>query len=320
VIEVGLLPWLESRPYADLAGLPDLAYFPAVSHTDRLVAVRAHIRLFPVGVAVAALLGEGRARLLAFKIRDGYDEPGTRSRLLQSLEIELEARGCTIVDYAYYRELDRQASLLEIPWDESSMFQTAGWSAGQPASVVLTFSERIGEAPWIKSNRPIPPDLEIFPWVELPAAEKEQIPRLVGKEPGMAALDPTLSQRPCFPAASFGLRHAGTLAGWCITVQVGPGTLHYTSFFVERRLRLTEAPLVLMRETIKRHFELKDSFPCAVQTIPVGLAPILRFAHKKLAPWADKMEGLFVTYKQLGGSNQRKAFSPVTGPITGDVL
>jgi hypothetical protein len=184
------------------------------------------------------------------------------------------------------------------------MFQAAGWSAGQPASVVLTYSERIGQAPWIKANRPIPQELEIFPWLESTAADKEHIVRLLRDEPGMGALDPTLSRMPCFPAVSFGLRHAGTLAGWCITARVAAGTLHYTSFFIERRLRLTEAPAVLMREAIQHHFELKDLLPCAVQTIPVGLRPILRFAHKKLAPWADKIEGLFVTYKQFGDSKK----------------
>jgi hypothetical protein len=75
---------------------------------------------------------------------------------------------------------------------------------------------------------------------------------------------------------------------------------------------------VLMRETIQCHFELKDLLPRGVQTIPVSLAPILRFAHKKMAPWADKIEGLFVTYKRLGSSNQRLVVLAATVPTICD--
>jgi hypothetical protein len=135
VVEVGPLTLFESRPYADLAGLPDLAYFPAASSSDRLIAVGAHISSLPVGVAVVALLGEGCARLMAFKLRAEYDAPDTNLRVFHELESALASRGCSIVDYAYYRELHRQVSFTTVTPDDNPVFRAAGWSAGQPASI-----------------------------------------------------------------------------------------------------------------------------------------------------------------------------------------
>ncbi|RPI88798.1 MAG: N-acetyltransferase [Planctomycetaceae bacterium] len=280
VIEIRRLGPFEIRRYSHFAAAVDLTYLAAGTS----IAIGAEADGRPAGLALAHFVRPTAVRVAALTVEEPLRGKGVGSLLSAQLEVELAARGVILADV--------------IAGNPHPFLQRQGWQPGGRLATVYTFSERVGESPWLRS--PVnSPSYELFPWLGHTLADRQDALRLMESDTVARCLNPFTDPARVYGPCSHGIRHAGELVGWCVTHRVISGVLHYSSVYVAPRHRRTVAPLIVMGESIREHLRRSEELPTGVQAVPPELLEIERFASKRLAPWADKIERLHVWWKSF---------------------
>jgi GNAT superfamily N-acetyltransferase len=286
-IEILPLSPFEIRPFSHFVLAGDLTYLAS----DSAIAIGVEADGKPAGLALAHFVRHAAVRVAAFTVEESLRGSGIGGRLYAQFENELVARGVVLADI--------------LASNPEPFLEKRGWYLGARLAAVYTFSKRVGEAPWLRTPMAVPPEYELFPWLEHSAADREQALRLMAEDPVAQRLDPFHNPGAPFGPSSNGIRHHGELAGWCVAHRMGASTLQYSSVYVAPKLRRTVAPMILLGHSIREQLRRSDELPFGVQAVPPELPEIERFATKRLAPWADRFEQIHVWWKQFGSEAAR---------------
>lgn len=283
-IEIRRLGAFEIRRFSHFAATADLTYLAAGS--SLALGVEAGGR--PAGLALAHFVRPTAVRVAALTVEEPLRGSGVGSRLASLLETELAARGVTLADI--------------VADSPHSFLQRHGWQLGGRLATVYTFSKRVGEAPWLQALV-ASPGYQLFPWLAYEPADRQIALQLMASDAVARCLDPFTDPARVYGPCSNGIRWGGELVGWCVTHKLISGVLQYSAVYVTPRHRRTVAPLIVMGESIREHLRRSAELPTGLQAIPPELKEIERFASKRLAPWADKVERLHIWWKSLGATN-----------------
>lgn len=134
---------------------------------------------------------------------------------------------------------------------------------------------------------PLPAGCNVFPWDDLPEAERLTLVARHEQQPG-GWYPPGLTPHPFNPATmdhatSLGLRRAGQVVGWILTHVVKAGMLDYDVLFVSPELQRRGYGIRLLAEAIKRQYAHHGQ-EGAWGVVPDN-APMLRFVERRIGPW-----------------------------------
>ena len=281
-VEIHPLGPFEIRPFSHFVSSGDLTYVAS----PVAVAVGAGVGGKPVGLALAYFVRPSAVRVAALVVDESMRRRGIGKRLYERLMEELLGRGVQLADV--------------IASNPEPFLEKRGWNLGARLATVYTFSKRVGDAPWLQTAIALPPEYELVPWLECNDEDRRSAVRLMEEDPVARRLDPFHDPSRVFGPSSNVLRHAGELVGWCVVHRISPTTLQYSSVYVAAKQRRTVAPMILLNRSIREHLRRFEEVPYGIQAVPPELPEIERFANKRLAPWADRVQRVHIWWKQFG--------------------
>ena len=289
-VQMHMLGPFDIRRYSHFAAPADLTYVSA----GPAVAIGVDSGGRPAGLALAVFVRPTAVRVVALTVEEPLRGRGIGGRLHARLLAELVRRGAVLADI--------------LATSPHLFLERAGWHVGARMATVYTYSKRVGEAPWLRS--PISSShYEVFPWLSHRPEDRNQALRLKEEDSVARKLDPFADPTRVFGPCSNGIRHAGELAGWCVTHKLAPGILRYSAVYVVPRHRRTVAPAMVLGTSIREHLRRAEELPGGVQAIPPELPEMERFAAKRLAPWADSVERVHVWWKAVEGERSQPALA-----------
>ncbi len=247
----------------------------------------------PVGLALAGLSPDGsRSELLSLFVARERRNQGAATALLERTEAALAARGCISVEARY-----------RTSWPEHGAFEKVlrkrGWDAPRTAQHLFKMeSDRIGQAPWLAAaDVPLPPEYEVFPWLDLTAAERRAILEEQARTPWFPpVLSPFQMEDRVEPMNSMGLRRHGAVVGWIITHRMRPELIQCTSLFVREGVPRGRI-ITLLAEAIRR--QCRARVPLMGFIVEASNAEMLRFAERRMKPYIVSQGEVRVVGKHL---------------------
>ena len=278
-IKIRPLDPFEIRAFSHFASSVDPTYL--VSAPALAVGVEADGK--PAGLALAYFVRAAAVRVAAFVVEESLRRRGIGKQLYERLIEELLKRGVQLADI--------------LASNPEPFLERRCWNLGARLATVYTFSKRVGEAPWLQEAIALPPQYELVPWLDRTEEDRRKALRLMEDDPVARRLDPFHDPGRVFGPSSNALRQDGELVGWCITHRTSQETLQYSSVYVAAKQRCTVAPMILLNYSIREHLRRFEEVPFGIQAVPPELPEIERFANKRLAPWADRVQRVHVWWK-----------------------
>jgi len=281
-IEIRPLDPFEIRTFSHFASSVDLTYLAS----PEAFAVGVEAAGKPAGLALAHFVRPSAVRVEALVVDESLRGCGIGKQLYGRLMEELRCRGAQLADV--------------LASNPEPFLERRGWNLGVRLATVYTFSKRVGEAPWLRTAILLPPQYELVPWLDLTEEDRRTALRLMEGDPVACRLNPFHDPSRVFGPSSNALRHDGELVGWCVAHQISQATLRYSSVYIAPKQRRTVGPMILLNYSIRQHLRRFEELPYGIQAIPPELPEIERFANKRLAPWADRVQRVHVWWKQFG--------------------
>jgi GNAT superfamily N-acetyltransferase len=232
----------------------------------------------PVGLALARFGPVARgATLLSLFVAEAWRRRGVGTALTRRLERECAARGLAKLSGTYMSGQPATPAVERI-------LSCAGWSAPTPRMLVVQCSlESVKEARWINRFR-CSPGFEIIPWVDVTAAERNEIRASNARAAWIANdLSPFDYEADLEPVTSLALRVHGEVRGWCLNHLVD-GVLRFTCSYGREDLRRWGCLMLLWSEAAKRMPSI--GVTTAMWTMPVWHEDMVNFARKYIRPYA----------------------------------
>ncbi len=240
--------------------------------------------LAPVGLVVAEQplrAEDGPPELLSVFVAGAHRQRGLATRLVGAMERELARRGAASVE-AVYTTGKPSISAIE------RLFDARGWDAPilRTMTVKFTMAEALG-TPWFGRMGLLPAGAEIFSWVDLTPAERQQLRESNDRAPWIAnSLQPWRHDHLGFdPVSSVGLRYRGEVVGWVINHQIDARTVRFTCSFMRKDLSRRARIVPLYSEAIRRLSETG----CEVCTLvtPTVYPGMIEFLRRHCSPYAS---------------------------------
>jgi GNAT superfamily N-acetyltransferase len=286
---------------SDEAALGASMTFPAYRHllaqqpTTRLPSEPEQRLIHPLALAartadtaVALALAElpapgenGAPELLSVFVAPEHRGRGIATALVAAMEAALGARGAASVEAVY---TTGKASIAAV----ERIFEKRGWESPTLRTITVRFT--MAEAlstPWYGRMGLLPAGAEIFSWVDLTAAERQQLRESNERAPWIAnSLQPWRHDQLGFdPVSSVGLRYRGEVVGWVINHQIDARTVRFTCSFMRKDLSRRARIVPLYSEAIRR----LSTTGCQVCTLvtPTVYPGMLEFIRRHCAPYAS---------------------------------
>lgn len=259
-------------------------YRPLLKNLDTnssIVALGINIGSQPMGLSLA-IIDNSKAEILSLFIHPEYRKKGLGKKLLNSLEIELQKRGCLEVNVVY---VTNPTTLYF-----EKIIQQLGWSSPELRMLVCEgFIENFKDLSWLRLYERLPSDYTIFPWCELTQQDRKFIQEKQADFLGYPeVLSPFYEEENIEPTNSLGLRYENNVIGWMITHRVAPDTVRYTRLFVKKELQSLGRGLFLLSKSIHLHLE-KIEAPKGVFTIEAHNTQMIQIANRRLSPYLSSL-------------------------------
>lgn len=244
---------------------------------------------------VAMILAEPQpdrsARIVSFFVEHSHRRQGLGANLLAQLEKALAAQGCPFVDLVYRDEWIDAAQL-------ERLLERAGWQPPQPRMLLCkATTASIAGAPWLNEVQ-LPEGFEIFDWVELSPAEREDIvQRQVAEGWFPDVLTPFQEEGRIEPLNSLGLRHGNEVVGWMITHRLDANTIQYTSLFVRPPYQGLGRAVPLLAAAIKR--QCNTDIINGIFQVDIDNKAMARFVERRMRPYLVGLTTARIARKDL---------------------
>lgn len=251
----------------------------------------------PVGLALAAARRTDKrdAELLSLFVVPGSRRQGVGRALLEEVETVAADRGVVRLQAVW---MTGRAGTDAV----EGMLACSGWTAPAPRMLSVRFTlDDLARVPWIARHRLLP-GLEIFPWAELTAAERE---RLVASQRESSwiprDLQPWDYDQPGFdPVTSLGMRLEGDVVAWIVNHPISASTLRITCSFIRGDLGNRGRIVPLWAESFRR---LRETPYCRCSfTTPLYHRGMVAFVTRWCGPWVSFLGETRGSTKLLAGS------------------
>lgn len=275
-----------------------------VEYQDTTLAVGYAVGGTPVGLALAQVCADCESvHVRSVFVRAAFRGKGIGAALLARLEQEAAGQPYPWLNLEYPR--DRE----ETPYWERILARR-GWQPPQTASLrcAVIGPEAVHALladPWIQQPPSLPPGADLFLWDELAADERQRLEAQQDEAHYELGLEPMIGMRPYEPLNSLGLRYAGQVIGWMLTVRTAPGRLLYDRLFVEPEFRHTGWGITLLAEAIKRQYAVEGDAPevGGVWRTRMDNRPMILFIKRRLGPYLTSLVEIATSTKDLGMAN-----------------
>lgn len=288
-----LLRFEPLRP--ELAAAFGAMTFPAYRHLLSLEKAPRHAGLQPVTpLAISAWIGDEPAGLalaeipddategeaLSLFVRQGLRGYGVGTELVSALLDALSARGLTAVKGIYMTGEGTPDALERV-------LAKCGFTPPETRMLSLRIEiEELKKTDWFGKYE-LDPRMEVFLWSSLTPADRDALRRSQEATGWMKpSLEPWRHDAYGFePVSSIGLRLDGKIVGWVINHAMSETLVRFTCSFIRRDLGRRGKIVPLFTESIRR---LEGtSFRSASFTVPLQHEGMVRFALRRIAPWAS---------------------------------
>ena len=283
-----------------------LALEPAPRHPEQgetrciaPLAVAAWVGEVPVGLLLAETPLEGPAaaaatvppaasppipppEVLSVFVQPAMRRQGVAAALFRGLEEELGRRGFGQVDVVYTTGRAGSEAV-------ERLLRRDGWSPPTARTVLVHLVPAEFVASELFAERRmenLDPGFEIFPWAELPPAEREALRAADERQrwvtPGLAAWK--YDTEPYDTVASVGARFEGEVVGWVIAQPINATAVRYLASFMRKDLSRRGRILPLYRASLARAAAAGREL--ATFVTPVIYPSMIRFIHRWMAPHA----------------------------------
>jgi GNAT superfamily N-acetyltransferase len=232
----------------------------------------------PVGLALASLgPAASEAKLVSLFVAEAWRQRGLGTALLRHLELACAARGVEKLSGTYMSGQPATPAVERI-------LATTGWTPPKARMLVARCSlDSIKGARWLNHFR-IPDGYELLRWVEVSAAERDEIRASDARNPWIAGdLKPFDHERGIEPVTSLALRVDGKVLGWCLNHLVDD-MLRFTCSYGRYDLRRRGRLMLLWSEAVRRMPSIGATI--GIWTMPVWHEDMVNFARKHVQPYA----------------------------------
>ena len=218
------------------------------------------------------------AEIISLYVAPEYRQQGIGARLINLMEMAAARKKCHLMEIKYRSDWDACQALEKI-------IGRQGWLPPKNSRLLFkTTIDRIGQAPWLREQPPLAEGLELVPWKEITAGDRQHIADRKESEdwyPGR--FSPFLEENQTEHINSLALRQNGIIAGWLVTHRTGRNTVQYSSLFVDETLRGRQNALALVAEAVDR--QIRSGIPELIWMIESRDTGIQRFIEKHVQPW-----------------------------------
>ncbi|MDH6061501.1 GNAT family N-acetyltransferase [Chrysosporum bergii ANA360D] len=275
------------------------AYRESLQNIDshpNLVAIAANKGEQAVGLVLAGIsTNEKPARILSLFVVPDARRQGIGSELLTAMETELKQRGCEKIELIY---LPNPTT----PYLNKILVKNS-WNSPQTRLLTcLCTRESIKDLPLLKIERKMPPDYQIFPWLEITADERKKIIANAENSPwNSLGLNPFVEEDIIEPIGSLGLRYKGEVVGWMVTHRVTPDTIRYTSLFVNENLQTLGRgiDLIIRAINLQRFHDKLKKLQQASFAVGMNNPKMVQFTERRLKPYCSSFRQSFGTLKSF---------------------
>ena len=239
----------------------------------------------PVGLVLGELPldPDGTPEMLSLFVIPEARRSGIGRALVAALEAEVARRGFDGIATVYTAGKPAIAGLERILWQRQ-------WLAPETRTISVRFPPEAALASDLFAERrmaALAHGLELFPWRDLGADEKERIRAGHEKRPWITpALAFWRFETAGFDAdSSVGARLRGEVVGWVLNHKVAPGVVRFTCSFMRKDVSRRGRIVPLYRESLRR----LAAAGCRQATFvtPVIYPNMIRFIQRWLVPVAD---------------------------------
>jgi uncharacterized protein (TIGR03032 family) len=274
---------------------PPLSFQMRQEHQPpHFIAAAASVQNQVVGLALAQPQPQamGGARLISLAVAEEHRRRGVATRLLAHMERSLAERDFAHLDLVYTQEWK------SLPIVEHMLAQN-GWLP--PQTKIYRYKGNVSslvEAKWLYDERAhLPPGYELFDWVTLTKEERNALERRLQVEEIQAAFSPFQGERFIEPLNSLGLRCAGEVVGWVVTLRSSQDNIEYASLFVMPEHRARDLALSLLGAALRRQVE--SEVPYAIFQVEADNRGMLAFTQRYLRRFTFKAVEVRLSRKVL---------------------
>ncbi|NES67449.1 MAG: TIGR03032 family protein, partial [Okeania sp. SIO2D1] len=241
-----------------------------------------------VGLVLAEVFNSPpETEVISLFVLPEYRHQGIGKGLIQNLETDLKALGCTQMKVVYKSTPITTLAL-------EPLLKQQNWQPPQVNFLLgKTTTEKVSQAPWLRKY-PLSNKFTVFPWSELTDTDKQQIQSLDYP----TSLSPFGNTQP-EPLNSLGLRYESQLVGWMVTHRVAADAIRYSTMFVDKRFQRLGRGISLLSQSILR--QVDSTVPYCLFAVAEENPAMLQFVHKHLEPYLTEVTYSQVAVKQLGG-------------------
>jgi GNAT superfamily N-acetyltransferase len=241
-----------------------------------IVGIGAWVGGHPAGLVLGEAVN-GKATVLSIAVDNAYRNRGIGSALLRAMEKELAARGASTLTLTYVTEKPSTPALVRV-------LEKCEWPAPEPKHLVCTSDKRMYTAPWM-ANYTLPPEFEVFPWVELSAADRAALELSQQTEGWIPeGLSPFAYEGSIEPANSLGIRFKGEVVGWLITQPREPDAVCYSCSYMRPDLQKRARLVAVYAEGVRRQVEFTTK-PIGIWIVPFKHKQMANFVLRRMRPW-----------------------------------
>lgn len=215
------------------------------------------------------------------------------SRLLLCVEDYLKEKACKYSTLFFRHDQDLAQS-------NEKFLARHGWNKSTCSTLLYLFHSSIFNAPWLQLyDKPLPSQFHEVSWKQVKERDRTLLQALEKENAFPYYVSPFRDEQFVEPLNSLALYKDEEVVGWMITHRILPHMIRYQAFFVEKKFQHTGIPMKILCDSIK--LQIGSSVPYALVEINVSASEPdwLRFANKRLAPYAQARGFIRQSWKQF---------------------
>jgi GNAT superfamily N-acetyltransferase len=203
--------------------------------------------------------------------------------LLKELDKELTKRHCHLTTKQY------DAASATKTYLERALGRS-GWQGTKLISKRFWFEHEFFSPEWMHRKYRLPPNVHLFPWVELENTERIVLWNSWKSWNIPAVASPFWEEELIVKEGSFGIRNPKGVIGWMITHQETPEIRRYSTFYVHPEYRNTTVAIKILVDAIQYGIDQHVKWGVFDLNIQNSDQSWMKFVDKRLMPYAHHVD------------------------------
>ncbi len=216
--------------------------------------------------------------------------------LLTTLEKELCKAHATVATFSFFDDGKLNSPL-------ATVLNNDAWEEPELSMLKYFFDGFTFNPPWLNTPPKFPKVVRKFPWKKLTPNEKKVLLHKLGQGRIPLNISPFgMDENLIEPLNSLGLRYKREVIGWCVTQRTAEDTIKYAFLYMDPEFLFIGNPVRLLADSI--HIQTASTVQWAEFDVNIDQSSLswLNFVEKRLAPYAQREDKIYKTWKNLKDS------------------